>query len=76
MILPRKCLLVDSILTRSLSKSPSFCEFSSVNLEPCLPYTRRNRFVNGRANGKQKYVIVSSAQIGQLTLLETPNLPK
>ena len=36
MILTRKCLLVDIFLTRSLSKSLAFCEFASVNFEPCI----------------------------------------
>ena len=30
-----KRLLVDIFLTRSLSKSLAFCEFASVNFEPC-----------------------------------------
>ena len=36
MILTRKCLLVEIFLIRSLSKSLAFCEFASVNFEPCL----------------------------------------
>ena len=35
MILTRKRLLVDIFLTRSLSKSLAFCEFASVNFQPC-----------------------------------------
>ena len=34
-ILTRKRLLVDSFLTRRLSKSLAICEFASVNCEPC-----------------------------------------
>ena len=36
MILTRKRLLVDIFLTRRLSKSLAFCEFASVNFEPCI----------------------------------------
>ena len=35
MILTRKRLLMDIFLTRRLSKSLAFCEFASVNFEPC-----------------------------------------
>ena len=35
MILPRKRLLVDIFFTRRLPKSLAFCEFASVNFEPC-----------------------------------------
>ena len=35
MILTRKRLLVDIFLTRRLLKSLAFCEFASVNFEPC-----------------------------------------
>ena len=35
MILTRKRLLMDIFLTRRLPKSLTFCEFASVNLEPC-----------------------------------------
>ena len=35
MIPTRKRLLVDVFLTRRLSKSLAFCEFASVNFEPC-----------------------------------------
>ena len=38
MILTRKRLLVDIILTCRLSKSLTFCEFVSVNFEPCFMY--------------------------------------
>ena len=34
-ILTRNRLLVDIFLTRRLSKSLAFCEFASVNFEPC-----------------------------------------
>ena len=35
MILTRKRLLVDTFLTRRLLKSLAFCEFASINFEPC-----------------------------------------
>ena len=35
MILTRELLLVDIFFTRRLSKSLAFCEFASVNFEPC-----------------------------------------
>ena len=36
MILTHKRLLVDVFLTRRLSKPLAFCEFASVNFEPCI----------------------------------------
>ena len=36
MILTYRRLLVDIFLNRSLSKSLAFCEFASVNFEPCI----------------------------------------
>ena len=38
MILTRKRLLMDIFLTRRLSKSLAFCEFASVNFEPCADH--------------------------------------
>ena len=38
MILTRKRLQVDIFLTRRLSKSLAFCEFASVNFEPCKSF--------------------------------------
>ena len=45
MILTRKRLLMDIFLTRRLSKSLVFCEFASVNFEPCNVYTIFDRKV-------------------------------
>ena len=43
MILTCKHLLVDIFLTHRLSKSLTFCEFESVNFEPCTIPNVKNR---------------------------------
>ena len=42
MFLTRKHLQVDIFLTRRLSKALAFCEFASVNFEPCLQQQQFN----------------------------------
>ena len=46
MIQTRKCLLVDVFLSRRLSKSLAFCEFASVNFEPCFNDAKQPPKVN------------------------------
>ena len=63
MILTRKRSLMDIFLSRRLSKSLVFCEFASVNFEPCL-YTIFDR--------KVPFFLIPS--IDKWYLFHTPNL--
>ena len=75
MILTRKRLLVDIFFTRRLSKSLAFCEFASVNFEPCFKKTTSVPRLKG-AMSREDIVVFSLVLCRSHYLVPLPTVHK